>query len=190
MSDEIRAALATLDPKNENHWTEGGQPRLDALGLTPLPKRQEVTAAAPLFSRSNPELPVVAKPKVEPVVEAPKAPALDKMAVLQGDLDAAEALVREQEVALHNAKKAVLHAQLERDKIILEREKKGLPKDVENILGIRAVLDRSKAERAARAEIANELRAVGVTQKMLQRGSPLDQAMSRKRGFGLQRPKV
>src|SRR5688500_19828799 len=74
MSDEIRAALATLDPKNENHWTEGGQPRLDALGLTPLPKRQEVTAAAPLFSRSNPELPVVAKPKVEPVVEAPKAP--------------------------------------------------------------------------------------------------------------------
>ncbi len=192
MSDEIRAALATLDPKNENHWTEGGQPRLDALGLNPVPKRADVTAAAPLFSRSNTELPAVQKPKEELVAApTPVAPKLDdKLSALQGDLDAAQKLVQDHRDQLHNAQKALASAQAERDKVVLALEKSGLRKDHENILGIRAVLDRSNAERAAKAEIANELRKVGVTSKLLQGGSALDQAMARKRGFGLNRPKV
>lgn len=190
MSDEIRAALATLDPKNENHWTEGGQPRLDALGLTPVPKRADVTAAAPLFSRSNPEVPASEKPKEEPVVEQPKPKADTKLEGLQSDLDAAQALVADQQAKLVAAQKALAEAQVERDKVITELEKNGLRKDHENIMGIRAVLERSKAERAAKAEIANELRKVGVTEKLLRAGSPLDQAMARKRGFGLQRPNM
>lgn len=192
MSEEIRAALATLDPKNENHWTEGGQPRLDALGLSPVPKRSDVTAAAPLFSRSNPEVPASEKPKQEPAVEqVPVAPTLDsKLVGLQGDLEAAQKLVQEQQDKLVAAKKALADAQAERDKVVVALEKSGLRKDHENILGIRAVLERSKQERAAKAEIANELRRVGVTEKLLQGGSALDRAMARKRGFGLQRPNM
>lgn len=191
MSVEIRAALAKLDPKNEDHWTENGLPRLDALGLTPLPKRVEVTEAAPLYTRANPVVPVEAV-KAEPVQEQPKAvaPNADQLAGLQGDLDAAEALVRDQQSALNEAQRAVVKAQAMRDEVITKIAKAGIRPDHENIHGIRAVLERSKIERAEKAAIASELKKHGITAKLLQGGSKLDQAMARKSGFGLQRPKM
>jgi len=54
---DIHAALRTLDPENDDHWTIDGAPRLDALidlvGMT----REKLNQAAPLFSRTNLELP-------------------------------------------------------------------------------------------------------------------------------------
>lgn len=56
-NQDIRAALALLDPKDDSHWTEQGQPLLKALGLgDETPSRAQVTAVAPMFTRVNPDL--------------------------------------------------------------------------------------------------------------------------------------
>lgn len=64
MSDKNAAivkALQQLDPKNDDHWTNDGLPRLDAIKGVSGIKREDVTAAAPHFTKDN------------PVFEAPKA---------------------------------------------------------------------------------------------------------------------
>lgn len=55
MSQEIINALKELDPKNGDHWTGDGLPKLSALKDVKA-NRQEVTAAAPHFTRENPTL--------------------------------------------------------------------------------------------------------------------------------------
>lgn len=55
---EILKALSLLDPTNDEHWTVDGQPQIQALGLEGI-KRSDIRAAAPLFNRSNAELPKV-----------------------------------------------------------------------------------------------------------------------------------
>lgn len=61
MSDKTAAiikALGQLDPANSDHWTNDGLPRLDAIkGVSGL-KREDVTAAAPLFTKDNPSFEV------------------------------------------------------------------------------------------------------------------------------------
>jgi hypothetical protein len=49
-TEQIRAKLATLDPKDDEQWTGDGLPDLS---LFPGVKRAEVTAAAPRFSRKT-----------------------------------------------------------------------------------------------------------------------------------------
>lgn len=54
---KITAALAQLDPQNDNHWTGDGLPRLETVKLlaaAPSLTREQVTNAAPGFSRTNP----------------------------------------------------------------------------------------------------------------------------------------
>lgn len=51
----IVKALGQLDPANADHWTNDGLPRLDALKISGL-KREDVTAAAPHFTKDNPKL--------------------------------------------------------------------------------------------------------------------------------------
>lgn len=49
-------ALMDLDPENQNHWTNEGLPKLDALKFAtgnPSLTRTDVTDAAPLFTREN-----------------------------------------------------------------------------------------------------------------------------------------
>lgn len=53
MKELIIDALKTLDPKNDEHWTNDGQPAVAALGIVDL-KRKDITDAAPHFSRENP----------------------------------------------------------------------------------------------------------------------------------------
>lgn len=190
--NEIILALAKLDPKNDDHWTETGNPRLDALGFTKPPLRADVTAAAPLFTRAN------------PTVELPKAPELavtleqTVKAIETADQAAYEALSREcaeAEAELANAKalakKALEFSQaleVKRD-AALKKVEKARPKN-ENQLGIQAVLRRSQETRANKAGLAAELKRVGVTAALLQPGSRLDAAMARKRGFGMNRPNM
>lgn len=56
---DIVEALRQLDEMNDDHWTADGAPAVDAVrSLLGRPaSRQEITAAAPLFSRQNLELP-------------------------------------------------------------------------------------------------------------------------------------
>src|SRR5688572_2067453 len=85
----IQAALAKLDPTNDNHWTGDGLPRLDTVRMLASDQqisRDAVTAAAPGFTRvaalngaqpsapPPPAAPVTptAVPGTEPV--APQAP--------------------------------------------------------------------------------------------------------------------
>lgn len=187
--NEIRAALAKLDAGNDNHWTENGLPRLDALGFTKPPLRADVTAAAPLFNRSNTVVEVVTPeaPK-EPEIAVPTSPTHAELDVLQRELDAAEQVVRDRQAEVAAGQREVAVAQVKRDELVRKLDR-ARPMH-ENILGIRAVLERGKETRAANAEIAKQLREVGVTAKLLTGKSPLDMAMARKRGFGLNRPNV
>ncbi|WPJ68564.1 hypothetical protein OMDBNIEC_00078 [Salmonella phage STP-SP5] len=63
-------ALLDLDPENPNHWTTDGLPKVDALRFAtanPSLTRDEITEAAPLFTRDNP---VVEEPEPEAPVQS------------------------------------------------------------------------------------------------------------------------
>lgn len=65
----IVSALAQLDELNDDHWTADGAPVVQAVGafLGRSVSRQEITAAAPHFSRKNTELPATTEEiKVDP----------------------------------------------------------------------------------------------------------------------------
>jgi hypothetical protein len=65
-ASDILSALETLDPEVDEHWTEDGAPRLDVVGkFIPNVTREQVTRAAPLFTRSKPELPDLTAAKEE-----------------------------------------------------------------------------------------------------------------------------
>lgn len=70
MNEEIIAELRELDSLDDAHWTQDGLPNLNVLKerLKKQVTRQEVTDAAPLFSRTNLELP----PKNEEPAEETK----------------------------------------------------------------------------------------------------------------------
>lgn len=204
---EIRAALLKLDAKNDDHWTEDGLPRVDALGLPKGIGRQAVTAAAPLFTRANmvvdeqpkaaPAETIAAEPEKAPLVQGtvpagfvpPREakPSEEQLAELEAELAAMQEVVDSHRASLA-AKQSELDAAQKRLDALIVLKEKHTDRRHENMLGIRAVLERGKVERAAKAELANELRKVGVTAKLLQGKSPLDQAMARKTGHGMNRP--
>ena len=80
---EIKEALAQLDPKNDEHWTADGAPRVDVVasltGNKDL-KRQDITDADPTFTRAKdpepeqkPQEPEVkADEELEPIDLTPK----------------------------------------------------------------------------------------------------------------------
>lgn len=69
-TEQVREALTKLDVADSNHWTNEGLPALDAVKAMLDGRkvtRSEVTEAAPMFNRDNPnfEEPKPAKPKEE-----------------------------------------------------------------------------------------------------------------------------
>lgn len=192
LKEGVQTALAALDAKNDDHWTENGLPRLDALAGIKL-TRAELTAIAPLFTRTSlmieaPTLNLSPENEGNPLL--PVLASHEDLDELQARVDEAQAEVLKAEAFKTEAQREVLIAQANRDKLIYALEKARPAHAHENIMGIRAVLDRSQSERAARGEVAKELRAAGITAALLTSGSKLDQAMARKRGFGLNRPNL
>lgn len=59
--------LMQLDPKDDAHWTLDGVPRMDALADLGLPgmTREQLKSIAPLFTRTNRELPDLEKAREE-----------------------------------------------------------------------------------------------------------------------------
>lgn len=55
--EQLKEALAKLDPKNDEHWTTDGMPRIDAiqgfLGGDKTVGRNEIVLAAPALNRSS-----------------------------------------------------------------------------------------------------------------------------------------
>ena len=95
---EILKALALLDPTNDDHWTADGQPRTQALGLDGV-SRSDIRSAAPLFNRTNTDLPKVKEgPTVEDrLLEIQSAKELAQKALLDAEnaKKAAEAAAKE-----------------------------------------------------------------------------------------------
>lgn len=62
-SEQIKDALENLDLDNDDHWTQDGAPRLDAVGKGVT--RQEILSVAPHFTRNHPsfDLPPGLEPK-------------------------------------------------------------------------------------------------------------------------------
>lgn len=99
-SKEIIETLSTLDPKDKDHWTADGQPRLDAVGEGVT--RAQIQAAAPQFNRANVVLPE--PPAPEPTVE-------EKQAALHAEKTVADAALSAAIKASEDALKEVTKAQ-------------------------------------------------------------------------------
>lgn len=79
---ELKEALQSLDPLNDNQWTGEGAPKVDTLKeLTgnPTLTRKDVTEAAPAFTRENPILEI---PEIQP--EAISAAVEDEKVIKDG----------------------------------------------------------------------------------------------------------
>lgn len=171
----ILTALAALVVATDDHWTEDGLPRVDAVsklsGIEDL-SRQDITDAAPAFSRANPVLPEGAAVAPGPLVD-------------EDDPDEALAKARE---ALEAAQTAMREAQARADAVV--RAKAAEEASVPVTSHIKQYLESQKAMQQERADTQRRLAEQGLANihNLLPRPAPLDSAHARKRGFGMQRP--
>lgn len=98
-SHEILESLSKLDPDNDEHWNQDGQPRLSAIGEGV--SRHEVQAVAPQFNRNSADL---------PEVEAPASLEEQLLSIEEQRVKAAADLTAAQEMA-NEAMKAAKEAQ-------------------------------------------------------------------------------
>lgn len=176
---KIREALSTLDTKNDDHWTEDGLPRIDAIGLDGV-TRSEVSAAAPAFTRSNPEFVEVSDVDEQVAGVAsefgdddPAPPVKKNLGPSDDDLNAeknARSKVEAARVVMNKANRAFDEARQAHDKISDKNSRQQDP----NASGksIRAYLDHQ----------SNAARSKGKVAPL--KGSRLDQSMARKTGHG------
>lgn len=111
MTDAIIAALGKLDTGNDDHWTADGQPKLEALGIDGL-RRKDVTETAPHFTRANPKIdtPAIEEKKAE----EKKAPTLEEQ------LEDAKEAVEKAEKVFMTARKALDDTLVIRDRLEAE----------------------------------------------------------------------
>lgn len=223
MTDKLKQALRGLDPANKDHWTANGLPRMDvleqALGLKSSDiKREQVTAVAPKFSRTNRVIDGVNFDEGkdddntgQPTQTVVAPPATPVVAPVVSDA-AAEGLPVPDEVELTEEEKleaGILACQLNRVEIqakikALQGEIKELdateeklgeelealkPAD-DNQSAIQAYIRSQSEQRAQRMAKRNAVLAQ-VDPAALAAKSPIDQAMAgRKAARGAKRPQV
>lgn len=201
MSDEIRAALQKLDPKNDAHWTEDGLPAIAALGFKgKAPSRADITNAAPKFTRlvQDISMPSEAKPAEG---AADKADKVEPEAVFDGDAEATlveelQAQVADAEAEVNKLLSVVSDAQAKlvkaqnahRDAVTKLEQTAHKRHDRANMEGIQRVLEGHKAERFAAGRLAQELRSTGIKPEMFGGKSAIDSAMARRNARGTNRP--
>jgi len=105
----ILEALAKLDPANKDHWTADGLPRLGAVGEGVT--RQQIVAAAPFFSRSNPKL------EDAPADEELKQTLEDELKQMAAEREAAEKSLVEAAKQAAQAQKAIAEANAKLEKL-------------------------------------------------------------------------
>ena len=155
--DQIRQALATLNPEDDSHWTEDGAPLLSAIG-DPPPKREEVVAVAPNFSRENLDLssksPSTDASAGEGANTSPDENSGDVKASFEDEpssmeeceeaLKEAMAALEDAELAKTKAEKIVAKAQARVDQLILERDRISDPPHIDRQKKLMHALNASK----------------------------------------------
>lgn len=179
----IKAALATLDPFDDDHWTADGAPTIAAVSAAFGDKvtRKEITEADPLFTRDVAGQLDDATP--DPVVEPEPdlMSDLDKLKVEQAGLEAQNAAFNQTVEKLKTQVKAnnVRLEKLHDDMLVLDPP-------LTNAQGIRAFIDASNASRAARYGIAQRV-AASLPANVAKVMAPIDAAFANrgnKRGGG------
>lgn len=176
MEEQIRQALALLDPSNDDHWTSQGLPSMEVVnGLVdgePV-TRAQLNRYAPGFSRST------AGP-----TEAPDAPEPTREPSEVEILEAAIA-ERNEKIRELSAKRNSLNGEIRRLTKEADRDRRKLatlspPRTHTEIY--REYLERTKEHRRRVAERRQSV------QPPTDGRSALDRAMALKSGYGLDRP--
>jgi len=188
----IRQALTALDPTNDEHWTNDGSPRMDAVERlvgTKSITRRDVVDAAPMFNRTNPVVPDH-EPQPAPAAEPEAAPQADPLRAKKAEL---EAELAAQQAQWEDMRKRLANTQRELDNVILELTAgQSKQSSKENTHAIRDYLDTQAAIRRAKSDRLRDVKAQlsgdfahGLTVK-----APIDAAMARRTARGTQRPPV
>lgn len=213
---DIKAALAELDPLNDDQWTAEGAPRIEAISniLGQSVTRKEVTDAAPLFNRANPSLDEVAQGEKEETKKTPD-PLLSEEPTddnredtpyitekdyreTSGPVDQSATVedLRQRQEKMEPILEAMIkaHKQLG-DQIAAYTAKldevKGHLEIVDpNSSNAEAISDYIKSQNKSREDRLERRNIVlqGLTEKDLRFKSPLDEAFSRKNTRGTARP--
>lgn len=194
---QIIEALRALDPKNDDHWTADGLPRLDVVKAS----RTGITKAAPNFSRTN--LNLDPKPK-EDEVPAPAAPEHKSAFRMESsefgssnagedneddlvdgdaapDLDAVVTSVQAASAALVGTKAALAAKQEAAAKAAAELEAASLEHDRAILAATNPLPQHVQTQHALMSFLASG-------QKQPREPAQIDKVMARKTGYGNKRP--
>ena len=199
--EKILAALAELDPLDDDQWTADGAPLVEVVARFTGDfsiKRQDIINAAPDFNREKLKTVVEPEPQVEPEPEVVLTPSKEMSAtefqawlrtVPKEDLEETEANLKQQgdEIGseiqkLQELQKRINHAVT----ITRDRIKTSFPNspDAHALRSFIESQTKSREQRVARrATILQNLRP-----EELDSRAPIDAAMSRKRNRGTARP--
>lgn len=187
MSDKIIDALNKLDPNENAHWTEEGQPQLAVVqqfaGDKNI-KRKEITDAAPLFTREKALADLAERNKdpvkTEPVITHPpvELTSEDHLRRLQSELaDLAKARADAQ--IAHEEKRKEIDKFIESGAVRAE-------KFHETMEGYKRAQQVMRESRHGNAEFLENAKQAG----LLETRAPIDQVMRRQSNRFGERPKV
>ena len=186
---EIKEALESLDKTNDNHWTQGGLPRLETVrllvGRADL-SREELDAAVPGFTRAGIVDPVVEQtPPAETTTseEKPKSKAdafIDYVASLTPE--GLDELIAEGTERLARADRDVAEAQAVREEIrlrlddLIDAKTTAQGKEDKSSVLVQYLQARQK-DYEARADQMQKMKGIDI-RALLPQKSKLDQAIS------------
>lgn len=176
---DLKEAIASLDARNDDHWTEQGLPRMEVIReLTGTHySRKEITEAAPMVTRErllNGENTAVGDDPVAEDAEVkltkPEAtpePSNDRSKELQAKLEKAEQDLYKAQQAADAANNEVARLEAYRDKLVTDLDNL-LPK-ANPMLDIMAYLESQKKMREERAQMGRQLSQLDQTLMMRRR---------------------
>ncbi len=188
--DKLGAALESLNPKNDNHWTADRAPKLEALELVmnEKVKRAEVTKLFPLFTRDvATENVAIAKAEAEVVLEkAAEAPVVEEDIgeALHNAVDEAEGALNAAREVVDEAAKQLTNMQAAYEVALKARDDAYPP--LTNIENIREFLDEQHRQRIARHAGADAF--IRKEDAAFLAKAPVDKAFALKRNRGTRRP--
>jgi hypothetical protein len=188
--ERIRKALLELGLDDDGDWTTEGMPSMESLKAITKDQtlsRAQVTAAAPTFTRSNPnfESPKQQAQSVAPVTPEPALPPMgSELARMEAELAAMGEEVNRLDVARHEATRLFDAARQKRDRFS-ERVARMRPANLSQ-QSIQSYLRAQEVESQKRAEEIEAIRASGIDLEKLRMalpsGSAIDSAMASRRG--------
>lgn len=191
-------ALAKLDPKNDNHWTEEGLPRIETMRMmagNPALTREDIVAVDPMFNRSlliTPPVPA-AVPAVPPavvpdpvLVQATESTAPSKQEVpavsLEDQLATATAFCDELQKQKNMIDLAYADAQAKRDAINTAIDRLAPPVHKQVVAAIQEYQAAANREREVRGQKWQELKDAGIKLKdILPQRAAIDEARRKRR---------